>query len=132
MTDNAPSPTISTSRDALDLWLTMWNGDGELARILCAADFRIRFAVTEVDGSTPADEIRTADDFADYLEWWHETHPGFVFTKISDAIDGDHGRLIWDMTAGEIHIGGVDVFDFDDDGRVARVWSVGGQRSMVG
>jgi hypothetical protein len=131
MTENATSPTISTSRDAFDLWLTMWNGEGALARTLCADDFRIHFAVTEVDGSTPADEIRTADDFAKYLEWWHGTHPDVVFTNISDAIDGKHGRLIWDMTAGDIHIGGVDVFDFDDDGRVSRVWSVGGQRSMV-
>ncbi|WP_368497646.1 nuclear transport factor 2 family protein [Herbiconiux sp. A18JL235] len=108
----------------------MWNGDGTIARRICAADFRIHFAVTEVDGSTPADDIRSADDFATYLDWWHGQHPGVVFTAIADAIDGRHGRLLWDTEAGELHIGGVDVFDFDGDGRVTRVWSVGGQRSM--
>ncbi|MEK6311687.1 MAG: hypothetical protein V4755_13375 [Curtobacterium sp.] len=82
------------------------------------------------DGSTPADRIRTADDFTAYLEWWHGQHPDAVFTAIGDAVDGRHGRIIWDMEAGEVHVGGVDVFDFDEDGRVTRVWSAGGQRSM--
>ncbi len=130
MTDLTHDTNPAAAREALDLWLTMWNGDGGLARRICAADFRIRFAVTEADGSTPADDIRSADDFAKYLEWWHGAHPGFVFSTVADAIDGRHGRLIWDMEAGEVHIGGVDVFDFDGDGRVTRVWSAGGQRSM--
>ncbi|GAB7051750.1 nuclear transport factor 2 family protein [Catenuloplanes indicus] len=132
MTENTtPAATIdSSARRSLDLWLTMWNGDGEIARQICADDFRIHFAVTESDGSTPADDIRTADDFARYLAWWHGQHPGVVFTNVADAIDGDHGRLLWDMQAGELLVGGVDVFDFAADGRVRRVWSVGGQRSM--
>ncbi|WP_369069854.1 nuclear transport factor 2 family protein [Kineococcus terrestris] len=124
--------TTSAARRSLDLWLTMWNGDGGLARRICADDFRIRFAVTEPDGSTPADDIRTAEDFARYLGWWHGQHPGVVFTNVADAIDGEHGRLLWDMEAPGVHVGGVDVFDFDPDGRVRRVWSVGGQRSVRG
>ena len=127
----SPEPTAgSTARQSLDLWLTMWNTDGTIARQICADDFRIHFAVTERDGSTPADDIRTAEDFAKYLDWWHEQNPGVVFTKIADAIDGDHGRLLWDVDSAGKRAGGVDVFDFADDGRVRRVWSVGGQRSM--
>ncbi|WP_133518916.1 nuclear transport factor 2 family protein [Curtobacterium flaccumfaciens] len=133
MNDNNASPkapSSSLARTSLDQWLVMWNRDGALAHNICSTDFRIRFAVTEPDGSTPADEIRTAEDFARYLEWWRGQHPGAVFTSIASAIDGDHGRLIWDMEAGDVHVGGVDVFDFDEDGRVRRVWSAGGQRSM--
>ncbi|GAA0241861.1 nuclear transport factor 2 family protein [Cryptosporangium japonicum] len=130
MTESTNPTTSSTARRSLDLWLTMWNTDGTLARQICADDFRIHFAVTERDGSTPADDIRTADDFAGYLDWWHEQNPGVVFTRIDDAIDGDHGRLLWDVDADGHRAGGVDVFDFDQDGRVRRVWSVGGQRSM--
>ena len=132
MTENTTptSATATPSRRSLGRWLTMWNGDGDLAREICADDFRIHFAVTEADGSTPADDIRTADDFARYLRWWHGAHPGVVFTRVADAVDGAHGRLLWDMEHGDVHVGGVDVFDFDDDGRVRRVWSVGGQRSM--
>ncbi len=86
MTTN--TTTDLTARQALDQWLTMWNGDGDLARSLCADDFRIHFAVTEPDGSTPADDIRSAEDFARYLQWWHGQHPGVVFTSVADAVDG--------------------------------------------
>ena len=130
------SPTTTSATTAaersLDRWLTMWNGDGALARELCADDFRIRFAVTEPDGSTPADDIRTAEDFERYLAWWHGQHPTTVFTRIASAVDGEHGRLLWDVEEGGITAGGVDVFDFDEDGRVRRVWSVGGRRSLRG
>ena len=122
--------SATTARRSLDRWLTMWNGDPDLARVLCADDFRIHFAMTERDGSTPADEIRSAEDFARYLVWWHREHAGTVFTAVADAIDGEHGRLLWDVEADGAVAGGVDVFDFAEDGRVTRVWSVGGQRSM--
>ncbi|MFS0733534.1 nuclear transport factor 2 family protein [Microbacterium sp. 1P10UB] len=128
----APATPDTDARSSLDQWLVMWNGDSDLARRICSDDFRIRFAVTEPDGSTPADDIRTSEDFARYLEWWHGQHPDAEFVSLADAVDGRHGRLIWDMTAGEVHVGGVDVFDFDDSGRVSRVWSAGGQRSMRG
>ena len=135
MTETTKPPTTTTTTDwsarrSLDLWLTMWNTDGEIARQICTDDFRIHFAVTERDGSTPADTIRTADDFARYLAWWHEQNPGVVFSSVADAIDKDHGRLLWDVEADGTVAGGVDVFDFAEDGRVRRVWSVGGQRSM--
>jgi len=130
MTENTNLTSGSTARQSLDLWLTMWNTDGDIARRICADDFRIHFAVTESDGSTPADAIRTAEEFAQYLDWWHEKHPGVVFTSVADAIDGDHGRLLWDVESPDQRAGGVDVFDFAEDGRIRRVWSVGGQRSM--
>lgn len=132
MTENTDltTSTHTAARASLDAWLTMWNTDGDIARRICADDFRIHFAVTEPDGSTPADDIRTAEDFAEYLDWWHGQNPGVVFTRVSDAIDGDHARLLWDVTVGDLHAGGVDVFDVDRDGRIRRVWSVGGQRSM--
>ncbi|WP_159574043.1 nuclear transport factor 2 family protein [Curtobacterium sp. 18060] len=130
MNQHDTSTATTTAQESLDLWLTMWNTDGEIARKICADDFRIHFAVTEPDGSTPADDIRTAQDFAEYLDWWHQQHPGVVFTNIADGIDGDHGRLLWDIQAGDVHAGGVDIFDFAEDGRISRVWSVGGQRSM--
>lgn len=57
-------------------------------------------------------------------------HPYARFTTIGDAVDGAHGRLLLDMEAGPVHVGGVDVFDLDVEGRVRRVWSAGGQRSM--
>ncbi|WP_299572260.1 nuclear transport factor 2 family protein [uncultured Williamsia sp.] len=130
MSEQLSPKALSVARESLDSWLTMWNTDGDIARRICAGDFRIHFAVTEPDGSTPADDIRTPDDFANYLRWWHEQNPGVVFTAVADAIDGIHARLLWDVRAGDAEAGGVDVFDFTEDGRIGRVWSVGGQRSM--
>ncbi|RKS73760.1 hypothetical protein CLV35_2251 [Motilibacter peucedani] len=129
-TTNRTTPTPASARASLDRWLTMWNTDGGIAREICSDDFRIHFAVTEPDGSTPADAIRSAEDFAGYLDWWHGQNPGVVFTKVADAVDGEHGRLLWDVEAGNHRAGGVDVFDFAPDGRIRRAWSVGGQRSM--
>ena len=132
MTENANTTTspTATARHSLDRWLTMWNTDGDIARQICAEDFRIHFSMNESDGSSPADAIRTAEDFAQYLDRWHKQHPGVVFTNVADAIDGEHGRLLWDMEVEGNLVGGVDVFDFAEDGRIRRVWSVGGQRSM--
>ncbi|WP_298991557.1 nuclear transport factor 2 family protein [uncultured Pseudokineococcus sp.] len=131
MTENSSTTTTASSaQDSLDRWLTMWNGDADIALQVCADDYRIHFAVTEADGSTPADDIRTAEDFHRYLRWWHAEHPGVVFSRVADAVDGGHGRLLWDMEVAGTVVGGLDVFDFDADGRVRRVWSVGGRRSM--
>ena len=69
MTEFTNAIISSTAHDALDQWLTMWNTDGNIALRICADDLRIHFAVTEPDGSTPADGIRTAEDFARYLDW---------------------------------------------------------------
>jgi hypothetical protein len=129
MTENTTIDT-TTAQHALDVWLTMWNTDSDIARRICSDDFRIRFGSTEPDGSSPADDIRSAEDFAQFLDWWRERHPGVVFTNIGDAIDGAHGRMLWDVATVEHQAGGVDVFDFAEDGRIRRVWSVGGQRSM--
>jgi hypothetical protein len=125
MTENTNPTAGSAARHSLDLWLTMWNTDDGIARQICADDFRIHFAVTESDGSTPAGAIRTAEEFAQYLAWWHEQHPGVVYTSVADAVDGDHGRLLWDVDADDQRTGDVDVFDFAEDGRIRRVWSVG-------
>jgi len=57
-------------------------------------------------------------------ETHHQVHPG------RDALDGQHGRLLWDVEAGGVVAGGLDVVDDDGGGRVSRVWSVGGQRSV--
>jgi hypothetical protein len=132
MTQDLSTTTATPCRRSLDRWLTMWNADSALAREICADDFRIRFAVTEEDGSTPADDIRSSDDFARYLDWWRPRHPTTVFTAVADAIDGRHGRLLWDVEVDGRVAGGLDVFDFDRDGRVSRVWSVGGRRSLRG
>jgi hypothetical protein len=130
MTENAE--TMTTNRAAADgalaVWLTMWNSGGEIAGRICSGDFRIHFLNSETDGSNPGDGVLGAHSFARFLDAYRERHPDVVFTEVSRAVDGSHARLLWDVRDGDISAGGVDVFDFTNDGLIREVWSVGGTR----
>ncbi|MCG7596399.1 nuclear transport factor 2 family protein [Mycobacterium sp. PSTR-4-N] len=134
MTENASAETTMTPNTAaadaaLAVWLTMWNSGGEIARRICTDDFRIHFLNSEADGSNPGDDVLGAQSFARYLDAYRERHPEVVFTEVARAVDGVHGRMLWNVRAGENAAGGVDVFDFTDDGLIREVWSVGGTRT---
>ncbi|WP_372924881.1 nuclear transport factor 2 family protein [Mycolicibacterium hippocampi] len=116
---------------ALAVWLEMWNTGGEIARRLCSEDFRIHFLNSEADGSNPGDDVLGADSFARFLDRYREEHPDVEFTEIARAVDGAHGRMLWNVQDGELAAGGIDVFDFTDDGRIREVWSVGGTRAHL-
>ncbi|PEG34052.1 hypothetical protein CQY20_27440 [Mycolicibacterium agri] len=133
MNDNANIvETNSAAADAvLAVWLEMWNKDCEIARQICSEDFRIHFLVSESDGSNPGDDVLGAESFARFLKGWRERHPEVVFTEIARAVDGAHGRMLWNMQLGEVAAGGIDVFDFTDDGLIREVWSVNGTRAHL-
>ncbi len=115
---------------ALAQWLPMWNVDGEIARRICSADFRIHFGNSEPDGSNPGDDVLGAQSFARFLQSYRERHPEVRFTEVDRAVDGAHGRMLWNVQAGEKRAGGIDVFDFTEDGLIREVWSVGGTRVL--
>lgn len=124
--------TNSVAADAaLAVWLEMWNTDSEIARRICSEDFRIHFLNSDTDGSNPGDDVLGADSFARFLEVYRERHPDVVFTEFARAVDGAHGRMLWNMQAGEVAAGGVDVFDFTENGLIREVWSVGGTRAFA-
>jgi hypothetical protein len=113
---------------ALAVWLEMWNTDSEIARRICSEDFRIHFLVSDADGSNPGDDVLGAESFARFLDRYREQHPDVVFTEITRAVDGAHGRMLWNMQDGDVLVGGIDVFDFTEDGLIRAVWSVNGTR----
>lgn len=124
--------TNSAAADAaLAVWLEMWNSDGEIARRICSEDFRIHFLNSDTDGSNPGDDVLGADSFARFLESYHRLHPRTVFTEVARAVDGAHGRMLWNVQDGELAAGGVDVFDFTEHGLIREVWSVGGTRAHL-
>jgi hypothetical protein len=124
--------TNSVAADAaLAVWLEMWNNDGEIARRICSEDFRIHFLNSEQDGSNPGDDVLGAGSFARFLDSFRELHPGTVFTEVARSVDGAHGRMLWNVQAGEVAAGGVDVFDFTEEGLIREVWSVGGTRAHL-
>ncbi len=130
MTENRDTMTTSgaAADAALAVWLTMWNSGGDIARRICSEDFRIHFLNSEADGSNPGDDVVGAESFAEFLDAYRRRHPDVVFTEVARAVDGAHGRLLWDVRTESNAAGGVDVFDFTEDGLIREVWSVGGTR----
>ncbi|MDZ7886738.1 MAG: nuclear transport factor 2 family protein [Mycobacterium sp.] len=132
---NENSNMVDTQRAAADaalaVWLEMWNTDSQIARRICSADFRIHFLVSETDGSNPGDDVLGARSFARFLDRYREQHPDVVFTEIARAVDGAHGRMLWNVQDGELAAGGIDVFDFTDDGLIREVWSTTGTRTHL-
>lgn len=116
---------------ALGVWLEMWNTSSEIARRICSADFRIHFLISENDGSNPGDDVLGAQSFARFLDRYREQHPDVVFTEVARAVDGPHGRMLWNVRNGELAAGGIDVFDFTEDGLIREVWSVTGTRAHL-
>lgn len=131
--DTTPATDVQPSAEhSLSLWMEMWNTGGAIARRICSDDFRIHFGTSEPDGSNPGDRVRGAAEFAAFLDWYRTQHPAASFTERHRAVDGRHGRMLWDVAAGERRAGGIDVFDFTEDGLIREVWSVTGTRSVAG
>ncbi len=124
--------TNSVAADAaLAMWLEMWNTNSEIALRICSADFRIHFLISADDGSNPGDEVLGAQSFARFLDRYREQHPDVVFTEVARAVDGPHGRMLWNVQDGDRAAGGIDVFDFTEDGLIREVWSVTGTRAHL-
>lgn len=132
MNENANMVDTHSAADAaLAEWLEMWNTDGEMARRICSDDFRIHFLNSEPDGSNPGDDVLGAESFARFLDRYRVQHPNVVFTDVDRAVDGAHGRMLWNVQDGEFAAGGIDVFDFTEDGLIREVWSVTGTRTHL-
>ncbi|OBF58915.1 hypothetical protein A5756_06540 [Mycobacterium sp. 852002-53434_SCH5985345] len=129
--ENLMETNTAAADAALAVWLEMWNTDGEIARRICSEDFRIHFLNSETDGSNPGDDVLGAESFVRFLEVYRERHPDVVFIEFARAVDGAHGRMLWNVQDGQVAAGGVDVFDFTEDGLIREVWSVGGTRSFT-
>ncbi len=128
---NMVDRNATASDAALAVWLEMWNSDSEIARRICSNDFRVHFLNSDADGSNPGDDVLGAQSFAGFLDVFRERHPDVVFTEVTRAVDGAHGRMLWNMQVGDLAVGGIDVFDFTDDGLIREVWSVNGTRAHL-
>ena len=126
---NTVNTNAAVADAALAVWLQMWNSDSGIARRICSDDFRIHFLVSDADGSNPGDDVLGAESSALFLERWRVRHPKVVFAEVSRAADAAHGRMLWNVRDGEVAAGGIDVFDFTEDGLIREVWSTTGTRT---
>ncbi|MGW9030627.1 hypothetical protein ACWGQ5_42475 [Streptomyces sp. NPDC055722] len=122
-----------TELKQLVLWNDMWNGALELADEICSPEFSIFFgrdaATHNGDDITGPAQLKTfVRDFRaamnDDLE--------FSLVRNFLAPGADFAVSLWNLRIGPDRVvGGSDVFEFDDAGRIRKVYSVTGQRGVI-
>ncbi|SDT21946.1 nuclear transport factor 2 family protein [Microlunatus soli] len=115
--------------DTLARWTRLWNGDLDQAEQICRPDFSIHFGGLGI--ADEADTIRTPAGLRRLIGSFRADRPGLGYGHVRLIDGGDHGVSIWNADRNDLHVGGIDVFDFDD-GLISHVYSVTGQRPMSG
>ncbi|MEU0965929.1 hypothetical protein ABZ357_11070 [Streptomyces sp. NPDC005917] len=120
----------------LDLWNEMWNGELALADELCSPQFTIFFGR---DASTHnGDEINDPAQLKTFINDFRVSlNNDLEFTLVRTYADRGAGAefavSLWNLHVGPDRVvGGIDVFEFDDAGRIGKVYSVTGQRGIIG
>lgn len=117
----------------LDLWNDMWNGAFDLADELCSPEFSIFFGR---DASThDGDDITNAAQLKTFMRDFRASLGNDLeFTLVRTFADAgaEFAVSLWNLrVAPDRVVGGIDVFHFDEAGRIRRVHSVTGQRGIV-
>ncbi|WP_330283746.1 nuclear transport factor 2 family protein [Streptomyces sp. NBC_00588] len=117
----------------LDQWNDMWNGAFDLADELCSPEFSIFFGR---DASTHnGDDITNAAQLKTFMRDFRASlGDDLAFTLVRTFADADAAFAVslWNLRVGpDRTVGGIDVFQFDEAGRIRRVHSVTGQRGVI-
>lgn len=118
MTTDTETPTATTT--IVDAYFAMWNEDDPTARAALieqawAADGTYRDPLLAADGHAALSEM---------VETVHQHYPGQRFTRLT-AVDEHNGfaRFGWHLAGddGTVTVGGIDVAELTDDGKLQRV-----------
>lgn len=120
-----------TVKTALEAWTRLWNGDLEIAREICAPNFTIYFGRADEEGRNPADTMVGPQELADFIGAFRNQRPGITYSNVRHIVREGHGVSLWNADWQELHVGGIDVFDFDGKGLIERVWSVTAERHVL-
>lgn len=119
MTTTDTTDTTATTA-IVDTYFAMWNEDDPAARAALieqawAADGTYRDPLLAADGHAALSEM---------VETVHQHYPGQRFSRLT-AVDEHHGfaRFGWQLAAddGAITVGGIDVAELTDDGKLQRI-----------
>jgi hypothetical protein len=113
--------------DTLSSWTDLWNGELAKAEAICTSDVRIHFGGRTIGEA--GDQVCTPSDLADLIATFRATRPGLLYRVVEACTTADRGYCVWDATMGELHVGGIDTFQFID-GRIAHVYSIAAERPM--
>ncbi|MFD8225859.1 nuclear transport factor 2 family protein [Streptomyces massasporeus] len=117
----------------LDLWNDMWNGAFANADEICSPEFTIYFGR---DASTHnGDDITDPAQLKTFVRAFRESLDNDLeFTLVRNLVHpgADFAVSLWNLRVGRDRVvGGIDVFEFDDAGRIRTVHSVTGQRGIT-
>ncbi|GGV85538.1 nuclear transport factor 2 family protein [Streptomyces massasporeus] len=117
----------------LDLWNDMWNGAFANADEICSPEFTIYFGR---DASTHnGDDITGPAQLKTFVRAFRESLDNDLeFTLVRNFVHpgADFAVSLWNLRVGPDRVvGGIDVFEFDDAGRIRKVHSVTGQRGIT-
>jgi hypothetical protein len=113
--------------DALSGWTDLWNGELAKAEAICTSDVRIHFGGRTIGEA--GDQVSTPSALADLIATFRATRPALRYRVVEAFTTADWGYSVWDATMGELHVGGIDTFQFTE-GRIAHVYSVTAERPM--
>lgn len=111
----------------IDGWTNLWNGDLAEATRVGAPAIGVHFggrAIGEV-----GDRVGTPADIAALISDFRSSRPGLRYRVVEARTTNDWGYCLWDASLGELKVGGVDTFVFDDTG-ITQVHSVTAERPM--
>lgn len=117
--------------DLANKWTAMWNGDLALVDEILAPDFRIEFGAVVADPDPTL--ITTPAGMAEFVGTWRARRGDLVFAlQGTPVVDEDDGMAFtWTVDLpGLNRRSGIDLCRLVD-GRIARVWSVTGERAFV-
>lgn len=75
------------------------------------------------------DEVSTPGDLADLIAEFRSSRPDLTYRVVEARTTESWGYCVWDASMGDLHVGGIDTFTFDDEG-IDTVHSVTAQRPM--
>lgn len=108
-------------------WTDLWNGDLAGAERICSPVTRIRFGGKEI--AAQGDLVQTPQDLADLIDGFRSTRPGLAYRVVEAYTTQTWGYCVWDASLGDLHVGGIDTFTFNDAG-ITHVRSITAQRPM--
>jgi len=122
--------TRTAAVDLATKWTALWNGDLALADEILAPDFRIEFGAVVADPDPTL--ITDPAGMAGFIGTWRERRGALSFALQGTPLaDGDDGvAFVWSVDLPGIpRRSGIDLCRLVD-GRIARVWSVTGDRAF--
>lgn len=108
-------------------WTDLWNGHLDRAREICADRVTVRFGGRAIGAD--GDRITDPAGVARLIGAFRLPRPGLTYSIVEARTTDGWGHCLWDAVLGDLHVGGIDTFVFEG-GRIARVHSVTGERSM--